>query len=55
MHISTDYVFDGARRSPYVETDPVSPLSVYGLSKAAGEAAVANYCSKHYVVRTCGL
>jgi dTDP-4-dehydrorhamnose reductase len=55
VHISTDYVFDGARRSPYVETDPVNPLSVYGLSKAAGEAAVANYCSKHYVVRTCGL
>ena len=55
VHVSTDYVFDGAKRSPYVETDPVNPLSVYGLSKAAGEAAVAAYCPKHYVVRSCGL
>ena len=55
VHISTDYVFDGAKGSPYVETDPVQPLSVYGLSKAAGEAAVAAYCPKHYVVRSCGL
>src|SRR3990170_4989945 len=55
VHFSTDYVFDGAKSSPYVETDPVDPLSVYGLSKAAGEAAVATYCPKHYVVRSCGL
>lgn len=55
VHFSTDYVFDGAKNSPYVETDPVNPLSVYGLSKAAGEAAVANYCQRHYVVRSCGL
>lgn len=55
VHISTDYVFDGAKSSPYVETDPVNPLSVYGLSKAAGEAAVAAYCPKHYVIRSCGL
>src|SRR5688500_2393358 len=55
VHFSTDYVFDGAKGSPYVETDRVDPLSVYGLSKAAGEAAVAAYCPKHYVVRSCGL
>ncbi len=55
VHISTDYVFDGVKASPYVETDPVNPLSVYGLSKAAGEAAVLKYCPKHYVVRSCGL
>jgi dTDP-4-dehydrorhamnose reductase len=55
VHISTDYVFDGAKGSPYVESDPVNPLSVYGLSKAAGEAAVAMYCPKHYIVRSCGL
>jgi dTDP-4-dehydrorhamnose reductase len=55
VHVSTDYVFDGTKSSPYVETDPVCPLSVYGLSKAAGEVAVATYCPKHYVVRTCGL
>jgi dTDP-4-dehydrorhamnose reductase len=55
VHFSTDYVFDGAKCSPYVETDPVNPLSVYGLSKAAGEAAVATYCPRHYVIRSCGL
>jgi len=55
VHISTDYVFDGTKGAPYVETDPVRPLSVYGLSKAAGEAAVMNYCPRHYVVRSCGL
>ena len=55
VHFSTDYVFDGDKNSPYVETDSVNPLSVYGLSKAAGEAAVATYCRKHYVVRSCGL
>ena len=55
VHVSTDYVFDGAKNSPYVETDPVKPLSVYGLSKAAGEVGVATYCPKHFVVRSCGL
>ena len=55
VHFSTDYVFDGAKNRPYVETDPVNPLSVYGLSKAAGEAALATYCPRHYVVRTSGL
>ncbi len=55
VHISTDYVFDGEKRSPYVETDAISPLNVYGLSKAAGELAVINYCPNNYVLRTCGL
>lgn len=55
VHVSTDYVFDGLKGAPYVETDRVAPLNAYGLSKAAGELAVLNYCEAHYVVRTSGL
>ena len=55
VHFSTDYVFDGAKSSPYVETDSPRPLSLYGMSKLAGEFAVRRYCEKHFVIRTCGL
>jgi dTDP-4-dehydrorhamnose reductase len=57
VHFSTDYVFglDGDRRLPYIETDAPGPLSVYGLSKLAGEYAVRSICLKHFVIRTCGL
>ena len=52
FHISTDYVFDGQKEGAYLVTDPVSPLSVYGKSKAAGEAEVKKYLKEHFILRT---
>jgi len=52
VHISTDYVFDGQKQGSYLETDPVSPLSVYGKSKAAGEVAVRKHLREHFILRT---
>jgi dTDP-4-dehydrorhamnose reductase len=50
VHISTDYVFDGTK-DPHKEDEPLSPLSVYGASKAAADVAVSNH-AKHYILRT---
>jgi len=57
VHFSTDYVFglDAARTTPWNEDDPPGPVSVYGLSKLAGEHLVRSTCPKHLVIRTCGL
>jgi dTDP-4-dehydrorhamnose reductase len=52
IHISTDFVFDGEKKGPYLETDQVSPLSVYGKSKAAGEVAVRERLREHIILRT---
>ena len=52
IHISTDYVFDGKKKEPYVETDPVCPLSVYGKSKAGGENEVRDRLERHIIIRT---
>lgn len=52
IHISTDYVFDGAGRKPYSVDHPINPLGVYGASKAAGEAGVRQRLERHFIFRT---
>ena len=52
IHLSTDYVFDGAKQSPYEETDVARPLNVYGNTKLAGEHFVRSMWDKHFVLRT---
>jgi dTDP-4-dehydrorhamnose reductase len=52
LQISTDYVFDGRKTAPYVESDPVAPLGVYGRTKAGGEAAVREILPRHIILRT---
>ncbi len=52
IHYSTDYVFDGEKSEPYLESDPIHPVNVYGASKAAGEAAIAEVAGQYLVLRT---
>ncbi|MDP1653973.1 MAG: dTDP-4-dehydrorhamnose reductase [Rhodocyclaceae bacterium] len=53
IHYSTDYVYDGAKASPYVESDKTNPLGVYGRSKLAGEAGIQLAGADHLIFRTC--
>jgi len=55
IHVSTDYVFDGKQGTPYQETDPVSPIGVYGRSKAEGESALRSVIVEHIILRTAWL
>jgi dTDP-4-dehydrorhamnose reductase len=52
VHVSTDYVFDGTKTAPYVESDRPAPASAYGRSKLAGEEAVAQANARHAIVRS---
>jgi dTDP-4-dehydrorhamnose reductase len=52
VYLSSDYVFDGRKRQPYLESDPTAPLSAYGHSKLEGERATAAANPRHFVVRS---
>jgi dTDP-4-dehydrorhamnose reductase len=52
IHISTDYVFDGEKKQPYLHTDMINPLNVYGASKAAGEKCVLQHNPLSIIIRT---
>lgn len=52
LHISTDYVFDGKKQTPYLETDPTNPINVYGASKLKGEKYIEEICTKYFIFRT---
>jgi dTDP-4-dehydrorhamnose reductase len=55
IHMSTDYVFDGTQKAPYLETDPISPLGIYGQSKAEGEKEIRKILPYHVIIRTAWL
>lgn len=51
IHLSTDYIFDGKKKSPYLETDPASPINTYGTTKWQGEQAIREHCNHHIILR----
>ena len=55
FHTSTDYVFDGRKRAPYIESDYTIPLNAYGNSKLCGENFIRSIAEKHFVIRVSGL
>lgn len=52
LHISTDFVFDGEKSSPYLECDITNPINIYGKTKHQGEDMVKEICQRHYILRT---
>jgi len=52
IQISTDYVFDGEKITPYTENDLINPINVYGASKLKGEQFVQEFCNKYFIIRT---
>ena len=55
VHISTDYVFNGLKKNPYLESDTPSPLNVYGNSKLCGEYFISSIMKKYFILRTSGV
>ncbi len=55
IHFSTDYVFDGMKMKPYMESDGTNPLNIYALTKHDGEILIRNNCTKYYIVRVSGI
>jgi dTDP-4-dehydrorhamnose reductase len=55
IHVSTDYVFDGSKKEPYLESDSAMPLNVYGNTKLAGESFIRSSVDKYFILRTSAL
>lgn len=55
VHISTDYVFDGTKQTPYMEYDKPQPQSVYGITKSRAEDMVKHFCHRYFIFRTAWL
>lgn len=52
VHVSTDFVFDGHKKTPYTENDPTNPQGIYGKTKLEGELALQQTCEKYFIIRT---
>jgi dTDP-4-dehydrorhamnose reductase len=55
VHYSTDYVFDGEKREPYIEKDLTNPLNIYAMTKLNGEILIKNYCTRYFIIRISGI
>ncbi len=55
VQYSTDYVFDGEKKEPYLEKDRTNPLNIYAMTKLNGEILIKNYCTRYFVIRISGL